>query len=53
MIDLDLLKAALDEARLAPSVHNVQPTRWRLAGDRLLLLGDPVARDSRRRSGRA
>jgi nitroreductase len=42
MIDLDLLKAALDEARLAPSVHNVQPTRWRLAGDRLLLLGDPA-----------
>ena len=42
MIGLDLLKAALDEARLAPSVHNVQPTRWRLAGDRLLLLGDPT-----------
>ena len=43
MIDLSLcLKAALDEARLAPSVHNVQPTRWRLAGDRLLLLGDPA-----------
>jgi len=42
VIDLDLLKATLDEARLAPSVHNVQPTRWRLAGDRLLLLGDPA-----------
>ena len=42
VIDLALLKAALDEARLAPSVHNVQPTRWRLAGDRLLLLGDPA-----------
>jgi nitroreductase len=42
VIVLDLLKAALDEARLAPSVHNVQPTRWRLASDRLLLLGDPA-----------
>lgn len=42
MIVRDLLKAALDEARLAPSVHNVQPTRWHLAGDRLLLLGDPT-----------
>ena len=43
MIDLsmDVLKAALAEARLAPSVHNVQPSRWRLAGNRLLLLGDP------------
>jgi nitroreductase len=42
VIGLDLLKAALDEARLAPSVHNVQPTRWRVLGDRLLLLGDPA-----------
>jgi nitroreductase len=44
VIDLsrDLLEALLAEARLAPSVHNVQPSRWRLAGDRLLLLGDPA-----------
>ncbi len=24
--------AVIAEARLAPSVHNVQPTRWRLRG---------------------
>lgn len=43
MIDLstDLVKELVAEARLSPSVHNVQPSRWRLAGDRLLLLGDP------------
>jgi nitroreductase len=43
VIDLskDLVTALVDEARLAPSVHNVQPSRWRVAGDRLLLLGDP------------
>jgi nitroreductase len=43
MIDLSIddLKAAVAEARLAPSVHNVQPSRWRVAGGRLLLLGDP------------
>jgi nitroreductase len=40
-LSLDLLRAAVAEARLAPSVHNVQPSRWRLAGHRLLLLGDP------------
>ena len=37
----DLLRTLVAEARLAPSVHNVQPSRWRLAGNRLLLLGDP------------
>jgi nitroreductase len=40
-LSMDLLRAAVAEARLAPSVHNVQPSRWRLAGNRLLLLGDP------------
>lgn len=40
MLSRDLLREALAEARLAPSVHNVQPSRWRLAGDRLELLGD-------------
>ncbi|MBX3566735.1 MAG: hypothetical protein KF914_01670 [Rhizobiaceae bacterium] len=30
----------LAEAQLAPSVHNVQPARWRLNDDGLLLLGD-------------
>jgi hypothetical protein len=43
MIELsaDLLRTLVAQARLAPSVHNVQPSRWRLAGNRLLLLGDP------------
>jgi nitroreductase len=40
-LSIDLLREVVAEARLAPSVHNVQPTRWRLTGDRLLLLGDP------------
>jgi hypothetical protein len=34
--------AVIAEARLAPSVHNVQPTRWRLRGDVVELLGDPA-----------
>ena len=44
MIDLsmDLRKVAVADARLAPSVHNVRPSRWRLAGNRLRLLGDPA-----------
>lgn len=29
------------EARLAPSVHNIQPTRWQLHPGGLRLLGDP------------
>jgi hypothetical protein len=42
MIDLstDIFREAVEQARLAPSVHNVQPSRWRLSGNRLLLLGD-------------
>jgi nitroreductase len=40
-LSMDLLRELVAEARLAPSVHNVQPTRWRLQGGRLLLLGDP------------
>lgn len=43
----------IDEARLAPSVHNVQPTRWRLDDGHLSVLGDqsraiPVADPSGR-----
>lgn len=34
--------AVIAEARLAPSVHNVQPTRWRLRGGVVELLGDPT-----------
>jgi nitroreductase len=40
-LSMDLLRTVAAEARLAPSVHNVQPSRWRIAGNRLLLLGDP------------
>jgi nitroreductase len=40
-LSIDLLRALVAEARLAPSVHNVQPSRWRHVGNRLLLLGDP------------
>lgn len=34
----DLLRELVAEARLAPSVHNIQPTRWRLLGDGRLAL---------------
>lgn len=41
MLDPSLLEELLAEVRLAPSVHNIQPTRWRLVGgDALLLLED-------------
>jgi hypothetical protein len=33
-------RAIVAEARLAPSVHNVQPTRWRISGVTVDLLGD-------------
>lgn len=42
MIDRPLLEELVAEARLAPSVHNIQPTRWRLDGDRIRVLGDPT-----------
>ncbi|MEP9400452.1 hypothetical protein [Sphingomonas sp. VNH70] len=47
--------ALVAEAALAPSVHNVQPARWRFAGDGVILFedatrrlpaGDPTARDA-------
>jgi nitroreductase len=37
---LDDFRAILAEARLAPSVHNIQPSRWRLLDGGILLLGD-------------
>lgn len=40
MLDPSLLEELLAEVRLAPSVHNIQPTRWRLDDDTLLLLED-------------
>ncbi|NEU98955.1 hypothetical protein [Bradyrhizobium uaiense] len=39
----DLLRELVAEARLAPSVHNIQPTRWRLLGDGRLALVDDVS----------
>jgi nitroreductase len=36
----ELLRELVAEARLAPSVHNIQPTRWRLLSDRTLALVD-------------
>lgn len=41
MLDRALLEDLIAEVRLAPSVHNIQPTRWRLIGsDALLVLAD-------------
>jgi nitroreductase len=37
----DDLKALIAEARLAPSVHNIQPSRWRQTDGGIELLGDP------------
>lgn len=52
----DLLRELVALARFSPSVHNVQPTRWRLAEDgavmvldapdRRLPAGDPTGRDA-------
>ncbi|CCE12236.1 hypothetical protein BRAS3843_980031 [Bradyrhizobium sp. STM 3843] len=45
MLSPELLRELVAEARLAPSVHNIQPTRWRLAADcRLVLLDDCMVR---------
>lgn len=55
MIGPDLRLRLASEAALAPSVHNVQPARWRFEGDGLLLFqdrtrrlaaGDPEGRDA-------
>ncbi|WBL79859.1 hypothetical protein I3J27_05370 [Bradyrhizobium xenonodulans] len=41
----DLLRELVAEARLAPSVHNIQPTRWRLLADgRPALVDDTTVR---------
>ena len=41
MLDRSLFEILIAEASLAPSVHNIQPTRWRLlSGDTILLLED-------------
>ena len=43
-IDRDLLEALVAEARLAPSAHNIQPTRVGLDGGAILLSADPARR---------
>lgn len=40
MLDPHLFQDLVAEARLAPSVHNIQPTRWRREGDAILVLAD-------------
>ncbi|WP_343519687.1 hypothetical protein [Sphingomonas sp.] len=45
MVGPDLLTRIVARASLAPSVHNVQPTRWSLDGEgRILLLDTPSIR---------
>lgn len=45
MVDRALLERIVSRARLAPSVHNVQPTRWSLDDEgRILLLDSPAIR---------
>lgn len=44
MFDRPLLEELLAEVQLAPSVHNIQPTRWRLIGGDALLLLEDIAR---------
>lgn len=45
MLDRNLFEALVAEASLAPSVHNIQPTRWHLlGGDTVLLLEDSQRR---------
>jgi nitroreductase len=39
----ELLRELVAEARLAPSVHNIQPTRWRMLADGRLALVDDTA----------
>ena len=41
-VDDELLRTLVAEARLAPSVHNIQPTRWRIADGRVVVLADPT-----------
>ena len=40
----DTLLALIREAALAPSVHNVQPARWRMADDGLIMFEDLAVR---------
>lgn len=63
MLDSDLFETLIAEASLAPSVHNIQPTRWRLLeadtvlvledGERRLPAADPTGHDVRLSHGAA
>ncbi len=63
MLDRDLFETLIAEASLAPSVHNIQPTRWRLLeadtvlvledGERRLPAADPIGHDVRLSHGAA
>lgn len=44
MLDHALLEDLVAQVRLAPSVHNIQPTRWRRDGSDLLVLEDMARR---------
>lgn len=39
-LDYEVIRACIAEASLAPTVHNIQPTRWQFTGKGLRLLGD-------------
>ena len=39
-----LILSLIEQAMLAPSVHNVQPARWRIDGDTLILIEDVARR---------
>ena len=61
-LSTDDLRLILAETRLAPSVHNIQPSRWRLGDGAIALLGDaarsipvadPAGRDWRLSHGAA
>lgn len=40
MITQDILEQVVSRARLAPSVHNLQPARWRIRGSDILIAAD-------------
>ena len=42
LITAQLFRELVAEARLAPSIHNIQPTRWRLAGGNCIQLVDDL-----------
>lgn len=44
MLDPRVLRTLVAEASLAPSVHNIQPTRWRPEDGRVVVTADPARR---------